>query len=360
MDYLVLLGILFFNCNAHYGSATSLLRGSGFGYQPGQKEFVIAMASGAAGGVKGTMEELEQLGVKRIHSNIIPKIPGSKLVWGPSYSTPKGILTAKAKYYTNGVSVIQTAADDFAISIAGTNSGLAGWVLEDLDTRPVQKWDKAPDGAFVFAGFHRGLEIIMSSKPSEGIPGEGLDLFGFVKSRCSGQECKISVQGHSLGGALAPLLALRFAEEPSFSNAKISCTFFAGPTVGNKLFVDYYTSKLGSVTKRFDNSLDAIPRGYDKLSTIPSLYADSLSLSVSASLKINALKVALQADVLGLDPTPIDGASFPAWTGSYNPDCVKAGDDFTSFMKQVLFQHVAAYVQHFGYTLNDFELPTEC
>ena len=308
----------------------------------GKSEFIIALAAGSANGRKGTMQELQDYASKSIKKNILPKLSSNaNLVWGPAYSVVSNIFRQKRVYYTNGVTVIQLDTNSYAISIAGTNSGLSGWLNEDFNTRPMIQWNDANKNAKIFRGFNLGLTEVTAMKSANHT------LIEFLISKCKNIQCTISVQGHSLGGALAPLVALKLVENNAFYYSLIRCIIFAGPTVGNTAFVSYYTSKLGHQTTRYDNQMDVIPRGFNLLHTIPHIYDKYLNLSTLDRVQIKSIVGLIQLDVFGLDPQAIRPDLYPAFTAPFNYSLVKRSG-FLSFLAQIFHQHVAAYCTYFN------------
>lgn len=305
--------------------------------KPGKKEFLISLAAGTAHGKKGNMSQLEKYAKIEIKKHILPKLSAT-LAWGPVYT-----VIGKSPYYTNGCLILKMGVNKYAISIAGTNLGLSGWIYEDLKTRPMIKWpiinssENMPK-AYVFNGFHRGLQEILKGKDNS------VTLTQILTELCYSKRCTVSIQGHSLGGALAPLLALYLKERYNFLDIK--CTIFAGPTVGNTEFVKYYTRILDKNTVRYDNELDAIPRGFNLLNTVPDMYDEYMKLTTIDKLKVKSVVSVLQLDVLGLDPQPIKPDNFPAFTALFNYSLVTS-NTFDSFLSQIVFQHVQAYCNYF-------------
>lgn len=73
---------------------------------------------------------------------------------------------------------------------------------------------------------------------------------------------RLDVTGHSLGGALSPVLALYLSENLS-GKVQISVFPLAGPSPGNTEFAAYYGSVLGGATERLWNPFDAVPLAWN-------------------------------------------------------------------------------------------------
>ncbi|PIL21045.1 hypothetical protein P775_06660 [Puniceibacterium antarcticum] len=79
------------------------------------------------------------------------------------------------------------------------------------------------------------------------------------------QDVVLCVTGHSLGGTLAPVLALKLSKnDPSRS---INITSFAGLTPGNKAFAELFASDtpLSGKVRRIYNTLDSVSYGWNNV-----------------------------------------------------------------------------------------------
>src|SRR5207253_10748719 len=83
------------------------------------------------------------------------------------------------------------------------------------------------------------------------------------------------VTGHSLGGCLATVVAMGIRVLLPNYRGVIQPITFAAPTAGNGDFASAYDA-LSPTARRFQNSLDIIPRAYYDLGGIDSIYADNM------------------------------------------------------------------------------------
>ncbi|NER98456.1 MAG: methyltransferase, partial [Symploca sp. SIO1B1] len=99
---------------------------------------------------------------------------------------------------------------------------------------------------------------------------QGKLLIDYLKELTSSASKPISIAicGHSLGGALSPVLSLsltdRRSEWDAEEKASLSVLPSAGFSPGNVEFATYYDHQLGTVTDRIWNELDLIPHVYQQ------------------------------------------------------------------------------------------------
>jgi hypothetical protein len=160
----------------------------------------------------------------------------------------------------------------YAIAIRGTYPyfGLALLVdlYEDLDVSHPLPWQYPPvPGALVAAGTLDGLNDLIRFRSN------GVAFHAFVDSQIAPSGADIFITGHSLGGALATVLAPWLAYRLSESNVKSAVTpyTYAAPTAGNTAFASFYTGLFKS-SYRYYNAIDIVPKAWADLSSIKSLY----------------------------------------------------------------------------------------
>ena len=188
-----------------------------------------------------------------------------KLAWGPAvYHFSISDLDDNMMYVVRDT----TNPAHLAVVIRGTNfSAFLDWLVEDFDVVDQVAWitstsvGRQPKGQpKISKGTSEGLHILQEMKPTGG-PAPNQTLLQFL-SNASSSGLQIDVTGHSLGGALAPALALWLAENLG-EKAKISVYTLAGPTSGNADFAAYYESVLGNSTQRLWNPFDVVPLAWN-------------------------------------------------------------------------------------------------
>jgi len=146
----------------------------------------------------------------------------------------------------------------YTIVIRGTNPfSLPDWVIWDFQAENMKNWPfgEAKDSVKISESTSFGLMILQGLRPSVGdnIKEPKVSILEFLKSELNSdtsttlsdpkkKKIDLTVTGHSLGGALAPTLALwlkNIQAEELNKDVKISVVSFAGPTAGNKEFADF-------------------------------------------------------------------------------------------------------------------------
>ncbi len=212
----------------------------------------------------GVIQHLTQLGKGRIQGALQDTTlqqtyyptqdypSGVNLVWGPVL-TVEYIDSMNLGLTNNLMYVLEATKGDtteFYIGIAGTNMiSQYDWFVEDFDVSPAnqQNWEGG-DGQVkgkISNGTSIGLNTLLGMVDSAqtGTP----DLLTFLSGAISsGQSSvyKLSVTGHSLGGALSPVLALKLKQQFTATNIIVDAWPFAGPTAGNSSFATYLTNTL--------------------------------------------------------------------------------------------------------------------
>ena len=243
---------------------------------------------------------------------------GWKTVWGPVVVTkpdyqafygPNGnkIELATSDVPANTMFVARyKSTNNYVVAIAGTNArSNFDWMKEDFDAYPVS-WIGLPMWRLIFAtrGTMTGLGVLqgMTSTTDDGdYEGQDVSLYDFLKgvasSASASDKATIYVAGHSLGGALAPALALWLHDErdgdahrhyPAWdpdNHTTLQVFSFAGASPGNKNFSDYMHTRFpgdpGAAQPTEDgmkivqNTLDVVPHAFNMttLKEIPDLYS---------------------------------------------------------------------------------------
>jgi triacylglycerol lipase len=189
------------------------------------------------------------------------------LVWGPAVTA---IDEGNLMFVTYNKSTNQ-----YAIAVRGTYPyfGLALLVdlYEDLDVSHPHAWEYPPiPDALVAGGTIDGLNDLTR------FTSKGLAFHNFVDSQITPSGADIFVTGHSLGGALATVLAPWLVYRLSQNNAKNRVTpyTYAAPTAGNAAFASFYTGLFKS-SYRYHNAIDVVPKAWADLSSVKGLYPSS-------------------------------------------------------------------------------------
>jgi hypothetical protein len=234
------------------------------------------------------------------------------------------------------------------VSVAGTNPKSVLDRKEDLDVRKVVPFT---DTTQIDQGTSIGLAHL------EAMTSKGQTLQQYLESVAS-TSATLIFTGHSLGGALSPALALDLFVNKRMDLAcwrAVYVTPSAGPTPGDAAFVSLFAKTFpagGGWNLNVVNSLDCVPRAWNNLSSIATVYEPNLGPTAD----INRL-VALFEDLLGKEKQFY--AALPSWAffGTYNPNALppppppnngdpsSLSDPTVLFAAQALYQHIPAYVE---------------
>jgi len=252
-------------------------------------------------------ESIEEKMLKDIRKNIasVKELcfkgnPDWEVIWGPAIYT-----FSEALFQSNMMYVVRQISNpsNLIIAIRGTNiPSIIDWIKEDFDVWKQVDWvipeemeystDKTPK---ISKSTDRGLDIVVNKLiPAKNIPGEGMGIVDFLKE-VTEEKCRITITGHSLGGALTSALALYLKERQKdwdkSGETEINLSTFASPTIGNSAFAGYFDSQLADKSRRIWNTLDIIPHAWeaDGLSKLPDIYSEagiSIPWSLDAVLKV--------------------------------------------------------------------------
>ena len=264
-----------------------------------------------------------------------------QLVWGPAVFALPGTKYDDALMY-----VVQNTLDptQYVIAIRGTNPiSIPNWIIWDFQAKELKTWPygdpQTLNAPMLSESTAFGLIILQGLRPEEGIPGYKLSVLDFFRQELKkDNNLSICTTGHSLGGALAPVLALwlkDIQDEQLSEQLAISCVTFAGPTPGNSAFAEYFNQRMGSDFTRIANSLDIVPHAWQtttlrKTFTLyfpPLLPSPPLAILLKQLINQSKHKDYLQ---IGAEPIKLNGEikllALP-------------------YLVQAIYQHVQAYVQ---------------
>lgn len=201
-------------------------------------------------------------------------------VWGPAVSVTGGDPLTAATNGTlvsaNSMSIFMDRSNNYVVAIQATNPYCPyDWMTLDFSVASTQPWlfsgtKQIPSGN-ISQGTFTGLQNLFQLTDSS----SKLSAYAFLKQmintgNATNTPNTVTVTGHSLGGALAPVYALYLQE--TFDTATIKskpavyCLSTAGATPGDATFANYYMQKdngvLGKNTVRLWNNLDIIPHAW--------------------------------------------------------------------------------------------------
>lgn len=277
-----------------------------------------------------------------------------KVVWGPaiSNSIKKSTTSAVDSFVTDNTMYVARGTDPatgksmHVVAIAGTNAvSRKGALFEDLNVTTEKDWGIANSGK-ISAGSAVGFNILNAMTD----PSSGKTLLEFLGTLNDAGPSEIAFTGHSLGGALSPLMALKFIEfkdQMGYSNLNVSIYPIAGPTPGNKEFAVYAAQKFGDGYHSVINSNDIVPHAWQKnmFAQIPNLYKDVPPFNPGGTEGFGLpIKDQLAYDLLKLD---IDFKTYqriaPDHEFVFKGEANVYPDGSGTFFKEAKYQHAIAY-----------------
>ena len=335
--------------------------------KPSFKRQVIAVLSAVANcnfGQKFAKPTDPDIAAKRSVSNAISQDGAIKsyinngsspweLVWGPVTSNSQAQCTwhsDNTMYVAKTDSFQGSDHPLYVVAIAGTNAiSMKGWLQEDANVWRQYKWptNKRKSGK-ISSGTHLGVSILQDMQYN------GQTLLDFFKSldlTQQGKPYEIATTGHSLGGALAPVLALALKEwtiAEKHNAIVVSANPSAGATPGNRRFAEYYINTLGAENYHsIINANDMVPHAWepDMLKMIPNLYNNE----TFGFIKINKRIVHLMNDYISIlsvrhpfqKYTRIAKEQEKLTTFQGRPD--PKNTTCKDFPTEVIYQHTIAY-----------------
>ncbi len=198
--------------------------------------------------------------------------PGTKLslsnwtrFWGPGVvAMPSGILPLlnRPDFYVSAASMTifqNTSTNTFVVAIQATNpNSLYAWGTLDFSVNQTVAWNpKDTSQGVISYGTSTGLNLLTNLNDVNN--NNGIQA---LLNACNSQS-NVVVTGHSLGGALSPVLALYLKNNYQAKFNNVYCLSTAGATPGNYSFAKYYNSQLQNNTIRIWNYFDIIPHAWD-------------------------------------------------------------------------------------------------
>ncbi|MET0393645.1 MAG: hypothetical protein ABW019_10915 [Chitinophagaceae bacterium] len=336
--FFLIFSISLFSCHKKQPDLTG-------SYTLQQQVFSLNILSnmGASFNGKGNLQDSATVAINKILRDTgIQKFLGNwKVVWGPVVNVHKD--TAR-----NAMFIAQKASTDtFVVAIAGTDAvSLYEWVFEDFDVIPVP-WDPLhiKEKGLVSGGTMTGF-LTLDKMVSGGVTAKDF----LVNQARTFKNAQIWVTGHSLGGALSPAYALYLRDNMTKwvpgSQAVINCLPVAGATPGDSTFNAYYKQQMGATTTRVWNTRDLIPHGFetDLLERVPYMYGDSVPPMPAYLVTVVNDLAKKTAPLHYTQLHPADSFTSAIYTRDTLPKMPKPD---TSFLAQVLYQHIPAYGVYF-------------
>ncbi|MFN3784628.1 MAG: lipase family protein [Spirosomataceae bacterium] len=282
-----------------------------------------------------------------------------QIVWGPCM---KESITKKSKqypetvgtYHANNAMYVIKGGDAYVVGVAATNMlSTFEQEVEDLDVFLQEPWNILnPNHGHISQGAKIGVEVLMDELKDS----HGRTLLQFLEETIRYNEpAEIITCGHSLGGALCPLVALKIAERKHFlatwRNVSISSYPTAAPVIGDSSF-NNYVSDLSKSDKIYINSMynfnDIVPMAWqaNTFGQIPDAY---IGFGVVPNTELKNTLNFLVAELKKVNHPyyrmyDIKECTFKAFPLEPTPQ----GD--SAFMTEAMYQHISVYYSEgFGF-----------
>ncbi|MBJ6759773.1 alpha/beta fold hydrolase [Myxococcaceae bacterium JPH2] len=340
-----------------------------------QKAFLLTWESNGVGDTQGDTQTLARtLKAKLMKflalSDIQQAMEGTwSIAWGPVVFEAKESSTS----YADNVMYVAASPDRsvYVVAIAGTN-GSSDYDKNDEDNSVntttlwtsafpglpsysvpsgINPWPVLSSGTALGTNNLLGMTDTVTTQQT---------LVDFLKSLSATGSKTLIFGGHSLGGALAPTLALALFNPSGgvFSTGSWENVYVlpvAGPTPGNQGLSEFFGQVFPPVSldpkqpqyawnQDIWNSLDAVPHAWvvDMLNEIPTLYPTNWPDGQVPSDITNLVNAAVQASQLGgALPGPYTQLPNVETPGDYSGSNPITTED--QFWAEVAYQHLTAY-----------------
>jgi hypothetical protein len=248
------------------------------------------------------------------------------------------------KQARNTIVIFSNQDNELVIGVAGTNFVNAyDWFVEDTETDSMLPWNKdiihtqkenlIANSGYIAKGTAIALQKVWNLKDSGLDHSEPQIISGWLYQYLSENTNidKVTVTGHSLGGAISPVLALALSENKnlwkpeSAKNIDIKSYVFAGPTPGDQQFVSYVENNSDITIHSIYNKNDVVSHAWslDMINKVSTLY--------SAELK-NYIRVGEKKKVIdNIVKALVD------WIREKSEIAIQTGHEYTRWTKEETF-----------------------
>jgi len=315
-------------------------------YDPYAQVVAISFLTNITNGIKATPSALQQMATQKTQfflsdPDVTQYIGDWNIEWGPVIFC---VNDKDTETYTNNSLLVTRKDTTYLVTVAGTNGkSLYDWVIEDFAVGVKIPWDEHDKKKGKIA---KGTNIAFNYLLNMRDPVTNKTLFEFLPSVTVPIE-KLIVAGHSLGGTLTPVLALRLENTKALwggENAVIYAYPTAGATPGDEKFATYFRAVFpGDRYVAWKNRIDVVPHAWQEstLGELPGLYKPNIKPDVA----IYSLVAIAQGKALLGNYTQIEGQN--VFDSPFNASIDRHKVAIVRYLGQLAFQHIDAYYAHF-------------
>ncbi|KAI0977643.1 hypothetical protein F4678DRAFT_413627 [Xylaria arbuscula] len=346
-----------------------------FNYNLFQQIYCLSMVTGIVGKVEGPEADL-QAQMKQKLSELLPSLTGSwSITWGPRVYQVENPESDKGGPDNVWFAAVDDTQKVCVVAIAGTasnsdadihqdvdvaevvdfNAWIKLWSPQDIPKPTVSSLNENSDFTIPYCakGNCDGVWNILKSVSTE--PKEGTRIDEYLRGL--DPSYTVVFTGHSLGGALSPLIALGLTQAKLLGDNVIKVLPSAGPTPGNEVLAANYATAFprdvqGTEYRVYNtdyyNEFDIVPQAWSVVSTDDRNLGNILSKILHPTTQFEVLadlvwsKVAEQSINSKIRYTPLQGDHF---TGPPPPASVDSFEDVGNYSS---IGHVFAYWDKIG------------
>jgi|HubBroStandDraft_1064217.scaffolds.fasta_scaffold00564_4 hypothetical protein len=326
-----------------------------------KKTFALSMLAGTGQALSGPQAQLQAAYNEALATDLSAQThkPGfgtCSIDWGgcifqhPGASAGEDGESKKSDYIDNAMVVFKGSENGetvYVVAIAGTNPHSDYDIMsEDLDVGTHVQWPGGRPTTWISRGTDTGLHNLLNMPYSSDRP----TLAAYLQALPGRAASTLIFAGHSLGGALAPTLALRLfgpGGQLAISDWKRVLVFpTAGPSPGNQEFADLFAQSFPPIAAGTEggfswntlvkNTLDVVPHAFqaDTMPDLPTLYGKQIDQVRDI---VGTLLVLAGPDYRGLGAQTFSHSEIGEVT------------TFGEYVFQLGIQHITAYTDEFGF-----------
>ena len=204
------------------------------------------------------------------------------LEWGPAVVLDPSLgvnLDGGTPFAVANLAYVAKNKDTYYVGVSGTNPiSWYGWNKEDFDVSGKTDWSSDKTQGQISNGAATGLGNLLGAFSDRySIVG---DLQTYLNGLAKTSTNTIVVGGHSLGGCMAPLVALSVYESQKTSPATVIGRAYAGPSPGDSDFFKHFQNTVTAKNSKFsfqafNNALDLVPHAWDTICGSETIYQNN-------------------------------------------------------------------------------------